>query len=196
MPAEQFKRNNINALTAFLIVQGASFCCNGYILRIGSQSMYLKRQTGLFANALAKPISVDIYYISATESTVMNEIHSEIVRLTCSGLYSRCATGTTWVCWRRNLTDIDKIGTVAKGLYLIGLVRSALSVLMTNPHSHPASAIPLPAAAPFINRGEDTTQWHLACDLLSGILLIKHIPKLFPGICLLCAEACAFCDKY
>jgi predicted metal-dependent peptidase len=50
---------------------------------------------------------------------------------------------------------------------------------------------------PFINRGEDTTQWHLACDLVVWYLVDKTYPEtLPPEYASLCAEACAFCDKY
>ena len=189
-------------MTAFLIVQGASFVVMGNILRIGSQSMYLKRAKQVCLQMRwQNPFQWTLYYISATgeyrhERNPLGNSPAYLLRALFRMRYLALPLGMLETEFDR---DIDKIGTDGQRLVFnpdwleerfIGSDDEP-PILILHQLYHCL------LLHPFINRGEDTTQWHLACDLVVWYLVDKTYPEtLPPEYASLCAEACAFCDKY
>lgn len=131
----------------------------------------------------------------------MYEIHSEIVRLIRSGLYSRMhylalPMGMLETVFDRNIT---KIGTDGERLVFNS---DWLEQCFIGSDDEPCVLIlhqlyHCLLLHPFIIRTEDTPRWQLACDLIVWYLIDRTYPGALPWqYASLCAEACALCEKH
>lgn len=131
----------------------------------------------------------------------MSEIHQEIVRLACSGLYSgmRYLALPIGMLETEFNNNIQKIGT--DGIRLV-FNPDWLTQSFINSDSEPSIFIlhqlyHCLLLHPFITRSEDMALWQLACDLVVWHLIdITYPDTLPPQYASLCSEAAAICEKY